>query len=63
MIQLKICNLPLDEITAQLAMVMAFEDVRPLKGMAGLVDWRFNGKFSNWIRSSKFTGARGESLL
>jgi hypothetical protein len=63
MIQLKISNHPLDEIPAQLALVTTFEDIRPLKGRAGLVDWRLNGRLSQLIRQSKFQGAKGEALL
>jgi hypothetical protein len=63
MIQLKISNHPLDEIPGQLALVTAFEDVRPLKGRAGLVDWRLNGRLSKFIRDSKFQGTKGEALL
>jgi len=63
MIQLKISNHPLDEIPNQLALVTAFEDVRPLKGRLGLVDWRLNGRLSQLIRSEKFKGGKGEALL
>jgi hypothetical protein len=63
LIQLKISNHPLDEIPSQLALVTAFEDVRPLKGRAGLVDWRLNGRLSKFIRESKFKGSKGEALL
>ncbi len=63
MIHLKFTNSPLDEVPSQLALVTAFQDVRPLKGRAGLVDWRLNGKLSHLIQKSKFSGDRGESLL
>ncbi len=63
LIQLKISNVPFDEVSSQLALVMAFEDVRPLKGGSGWVDWRLNGKLSQLIYRSKFSGVRGEALL
>jgi hypothetical protein len=40
-----------------------FSDVRPLRGAAGLVDWRLNGHLSERLREQRFTGARGERLL
>ncbi|MFO1518434.1 MAG: M17 family peptidase N-terminal domain-containing protein [bacterium] len=63
MIQLKLSNAPVDEIDSQLALVTAFEDIRPLKGTAGLVDWRLNGRLSRLILDSRFSGSRGEALL
>src|SRR5262249_28790262 len=63
MIQLKISNHPLDEIPSQLSLVTAFQDVRPLKGCAGLVDWRLNGRLSKFMKESKFKGEKGEALL
>lgn len=63
MIQLKISNHPLDEISSQLSLVTAFQDVRPLKGRAGLVDWRLNGRLSKFMREQKFKGEKGEALL
>jgi hypothetical protein len=62
-IHLKFTHAPLDEVPNQLALITAFEDVRPLKGRAGLADWRFNGKLSQFILTSKFKGTRGEALL
>ena len=41
----------------------AFEDVRPLRGLAGLVDWDTAGFLSQTLKSNFWTGARGEPLL
>jgi hypothetical protein len=38
-------------------------DVRPLRGPAGLLDWRLNGRLSHWLREERFAGAPGEKLL
>jgi Cytosol aminopeptidase family, N-terminal domain len=38
-------------------------DVRPLRGAAGLVDWRFNGRLSACLRENRFQGHCGEKLL
>ena len=40
-----------------------FSDVRPLRGAAGLVDWRLNGHLSDRMREERFTGERAERLL
>ncbi len=63
MIQLKITSDPIDEIENHLAMVLAFQDIRPLKGQAGMVDWRLNGSLSDLILKQRFQGKRGEALL
>jgi hypothetical protein len=43
--------------------VTVFEDERPLRGVAGLVDWRLCGRLSRLLTSRKATGAAGESLM
>lgn len=63
MIDLKITSDSLDEMEAALALVTVYEDVRPLKGQAGLVDWRMNGYLSEIIMQARFAGTRGEALL
>ena len=40
-----------------------FEDERPLKGTAGLVDWRLHGRLSRLLLSSFVTGQFMESCL
>jgi hypothetical protein len=40
-----------------------FSDERPLRGAAGLADWRLSGRLSRLIRSGRFTATSGESLL
>src|SRR3954452_5186392 len=48
---------------ADLCLAPVFSDVRPLRGVAGLVDWRLNGHLSDRLREERFVGARGERLL
>ena len=43
--------------------VCLFSDVRPLRGAAGLLDWRLNGKLSRWIGSGRLAGDDGEQTL
>lgn len=49
--------------SGDLCMVPIWSDVRPLRGAAGLLDWRLNGHLSERLREERFTGARGERLL
>jgi leucyl aminopeptidase len=43
--------------------VPVWTDIRPLRGAAGLLDWRLCGKLSQMLRDGRFTGATGEKLL
>jgi hypothetical protein len=40
-----------------------WSDVRPLRGAAGLLDWRLDGRLSSLIVAGHLTGAEGEQLL
>ena len=40
-----------------------YRDVRPLRGAAGLLDWRFDGRLSALIVAGGLTGALDEQLL
>jgi hypothetical protein len=48
---------------ADLCLAPVFSDVRPLRGVAGLVDWRLNGHLSERLREERFAAERGERLL
>jgi hypothetical protein len=43
--------------------VPVWSDVRPLRGAAGLLDWRLCGKLSKMIRQGRLAGTTGEKLL
>jgi hypothetical protein len=43
--------------------VPVWTDVRPLRGAAGLLDWRMCGRLSRMLASGKVTGAEGEQTL
>ena len=43
--------------------VPLWADVRPLRGAAGLLDWRLNGRLSQLLREGRLLGAAGEKLL
>jgi leucyl aminopeptidase len=46
-----------------LFIVPIWSDVRPLRGAAGLLDWRLNGRLSDCLRAQRFSGSCGEKLL
>jgi leucyl aminopeptidase len=46
-----------------LFVVPIWTDVRPLRGAAGLLDWRLNGRLSDCLREERFAGERGDRLL
>lgn len=37
-----------------------YENERPLSGLVGLMDWRFHGAISEYIKQGTITGKRGE---
>lgn len=41
----------------------AFADERPLRGAAGLADWRLCGRLSSLLKRHRFSGAGGETLM
>jgi cytosol aminopeptidase family protein len=49
--------------TTEALIVSFFTDERPLRGMAGLADWRLAGRLSRLLKAGKLTGARGEVAL
>ena len=53
-----------DQATAgDLLAVGFYSDLRPLRGAAGLCDWRFDARISTLIVGGNLTGAEGEQLL
>jgi cytosol aminopeptidase family protein len=52
-----------DETARDCLVLPVFRDDRPLRGAAGLADWRLCGKLSRLIRSQKATAEPGETLL
>ena len=53
----------LDEIHADSLCLFLFEDARPLKGLAGLVDWRLGAYLSRHLEKGWLTGGRGERFI
>jgi hypothetical protein len=42
--------------------LLCYENDRPLKGMLGYLDWRFNGHFSRLVREQVITGKLNETV-
>ena len=60
--------LPLDlarwDETARDSLVLpVFKDDRPLRGAAGLADWRLCGRLSRLVKSNRATAEAGEALM
>lgn len=53
----------LDEMAEQALCVFMFEDVRPVQGMLGLLDWRLSGLLSKRMLSGELSGALEECVL
>jgi hypothetical protein len=53
----------LDALPAEAVALFVFEDVRPLRGVAGYLDWRLCGALSQVLLDGTFTGGEGEALL
>jgi hypothetical protein len=52
----------LDETSAELIACAIWEGERPMRGLAGLLDWRLAGRISRLARERFVDGARGELL-
>lgn len=44
----------------QALVVCFYENERPLAGLSGLLDWRFYGEISNYLRAGAMSGATGQ---
>jgi len=52
-----------DESSRDCLVLPVFKDDRPLRGAAGLADWRLCGRLSRLISSAKATSEQGETML
>lgn len=52
-----------DETARDCLVLPVFRDDRPLRGAAGLADWRLCGRLSRLIKSGRATGEAGESMM
>jgi cytosol aminopeptidase family protein len=51
------------KVESEAIVVGFFEDVRPLKGLAGQLDWLLCGALSNLLLLNKLRGSQGEMAL
>lgn len=52
-----------DESRRDCLVLPVFRDDRPLRGAAGLADWRMCGKLSRMIKANRASAEAGESIL
>ena len=52
-----------DEAQRDCLVLPVFKDDRPLRGAAGLADWRLCGRLSRLIKSNRASGEVGETML
>jgi hypothetical protein len=52
-----------DESKRDCLVLPVFKDDRPLRGAAGLADWRLCGKLSRLVKSNRASAEAGESML
>jgi hypothetical protein len=52
-----------DETARDLLVLPVFKDDRPLRGAAGLADWRLCGRLSRLVKASRATADAGETML
>lgn len=52
-----------DETKRDCLVLPVFKDDRPLRGAAGLADWRMCGRLSRLLKANKANGEAGETLM
>jgi hypothetical protein len=53
----------LDEASVELCVCSIWSDERPMRGLAGLLDWRLGARLSALLKTGFFDGHAGEALL
>lgn len=53
----------LDQVAAELVLCHVWRDERPMRGLAGLLDWRMGGRLSALCKQHFLVGGLGEPLL
>jgi len=52
-----------DETSRDCLVLTVFKDDRPLRGAAGLADWRLCGRLSRLVKTNRASAEAGESML
>ncbi len=63
MTALRVLDVPADRMEGEVVAVLYFEDVRPLRGAAALLDWRLNGRLTDMLLTEEVTGQAGEHVM
>lgn len=63
MTPLRVLDLPADRMEAEAVAAFFFEDERPLRGPAALLDWRLNGLLTDLLVRDCAAGHTGEKIL
>ncbi len=59
----QVVDLPADRLTGDAVAVFYFEDQRPLRGPAAVLDWRLDGQLTRTLLAGKLTGRAGEHAV
>jgi hypothetical protein len=63
MTALRVLDVTADLMEGEVVAALFFEDVRPLRGAAALLDWRLNGRLTDMLLTEEVTGQAGEHVL
>jgi hypothetical protein len=61
--KLSLTSQSIDKISCELVVLMHFRDQLPFKDLLGKLDWRVNGRLSQYVQNEKYTGDAKELLL
>jgi hypothetical protein len=63
MTALRVLDAPVDCLPVEVVAAFFFEDARPLRGAAALLDWRLNGRLTAMLLAGEISGRFGEQVL
>ncbi len=63
MSELQVVDLPADRLAGEAVAAFFFEDERPLRGPAAMLDWRLNGLLTRMLLEGRVSGKAGEHVL
>ncbi len=63
MTALRVLDVPADRMEGAVVAALYFDDVRPLRGAAALLDWRLNGRLTDMLLEKEVSGQSGEHVL
>jgi hypothetical protein len=63
MTPVRVLDLPADRMEGEAVAAFFFEDERPLRGPAALLDWRLNGALTDLLLTGQAAGRAGEHIL